>query len=112
MAYATVAELQELLKLSAPTATQTTAMQRVLDAAAEEIDWELDYGPATPAPSPIPPLVIEVNLERAVEHWRQTQSPFGVVGIAAETQPIVAARNTWYRHHLKLAPLKAAYGVA
>jgi len=112
MAYATVAELQGLLKISAPTTTQTAAMQRVLDAAAEEIDWELGYTATSPAPSPPPPLVIEVNLERAVEHWRQTQSPFGVVGIAAESTPIVTARNTWYRHHLKLAPLKTSYGVA
>ena len=83
MAYASVAELQELLRLSAPTAIQTTALQRVLDAAAEEIDWELGYSLAAPAPSPPPPLVIEVNLERAVEHWRQAQSPFGVIGPGA-----------------------------
>ncbi len=112
MAYATVAELQELLRLTAPTATQTAAMQRVLDAAAEEIDWELGYGTASPAPVPTPPLVHEVNLERAVEHWRQSQSPFGVIAVGAETEPVVTARNSWYRHHLKLAPLKQAYGVS
>src|SRR5262245_10741374 len=39
-AYATVAELAALLNLSAPTPTQTDGMQRVLDAAAAEIDWE------------------------------------------------------------------------
>ena len=39
--YATVDELQELLKLSTPTATQTARMERVLEAAATEIDWEL-----------------------------------------------------------------------
>jgi hypothetical protein len=112
MSYATVAELQELLRIPAPTATQQTAMERVLDAAAEEIDWELGYSAETPAPVPPPPLVVEVNLERAVEHWRQSYSPFGVIAVGPESEPIVAARDTWYRHARKLAPLKMTYGVA
>ena len=112
MSYAAVAELQTLLRLDSPTATQTAAMERCLEAAATEIDWELGYTAARPAPDPPPPLVVEVNLERAVEHWRQTMSPFGVIGIGAESEPIVTARNSWYRHHLKLAPLRAHEGVA
>ena len=83
-----------------------------MDAAAQEIDWELGYTEADPAPDPVPPLVIEVNVERAVEHWRQLRSPFGVIGIGGESEPIVTARNSWYRHHLKLAPLKVHQGVA
>jgi hypothetical protein len=43
MAYADIAELQRVLRIDAPTAAQTDAMTRVLEAAAEEIDWELDY---------------------------------------------------------------------
>jgi hypothetical protein len=112
MAYASVAELQELLRIPTPTATQSTAMQRVLDAAAQEIDWELGYSTESPAPDPAPPLVIEVNLERAVEHWRQSYSPFGVIAVGPENEPIVAARDSWYRHARKLAPLKTIWGVA
>jgi len=110
--YATVAELQTLLRLETPTATQTTAMQRALNAAAQEIDWELGYSADTPAPSPVPDLVVSVNLDRAVEHWRQGSSPFGVIGVGAEGEPVVTARNSWYRHHLKLAPLKVHAGIA
>jgi hypothetical protein len=110
--YATVAELQELLKIPTPTVTQTARMTRVLEAAASEIDWELGYTTLSPAPTPPPDLVVEVNLERAVEHWRQSSSPFGVIGVGAESEPIVTARNSWYRHHLKLAPLKTHQGVA
>ena len=106
MAYATIAELQQLLRLDSPSPVQADAMQRALDEAAEEIDWELGYSPTSPAPDPPPPLVIGVNLDRAVEHWRQSYSPFGVIGIGAESEPIVTARNSWYRHHLKLRPLK------
>jgi hypothetical protein len=113
VAYADVAELQRLLRLQSPTAAQQEAMQRVLDAAAEEIDWELGYDAVeSPAPDPPPPLVVEVNLERAVEHWQQGQSPFGIIGLGAESVPVVAARDSWYRHARKLAPLKTAYGVA
>ena len=112
MAYGDVTELARLLRIGSPTAAQTTAMQRVLDAAAEEIDWELGYTAVSPAPDPPPPLVVEVNYERAVEHWQQGQSPFGIIGLGAETIPVVAARDSWYRHARKLAPLKAAYGVA
>jgi hypothetical protein len=112
MSYATVAELEELLRLSSPTATQTTRMERCLESAATEIDWELGYTSADPAPSPPPDLVVEVNLERAVEHWRQSSSPFGVIGVGAESEPIVTARNSWYRHQLKLAPLKVHQGIA
>lgn len=108
MAYATVEELARLLRLQSPSASQVTAMERVLEAAASEIDWYL-------SPDPFPadhPLVVEVNLERAVEHWQQGQSPFGIIGLGAETMPVVAARNSWYRHGRKLAPLKLSRGVA
>ena len=74
MAYADVTELGMLLRLDAPTAQQTAAMQRALDEAAEEIDWELGYTTETPAPDPPPALVVGVNLNRAVEHWRQSYS--------------------------------------
>ena len=43
MSYADAAELQTLLRLDSPTATQTAAMERCLEAAATEIDWELGY---------------------------------------------------------------------
>jgi hypothetical protein len=112
VAYATVDELRVVLRLDSPTALQVEGMQRALDAAAEEIDWELGYTTESPAPSPVPALVVSVNLDRAVEHWKQGQSPFGVIGVGAETEPVVAARDTWYRHARKLASLKTVYGVA
>jgi len=108
-AYGTIAELARRLKITSPTVAQTEAMQLCLDPAAQEINWELD-GTAvwTPPPStpPYPPLVVEVNYERAVEHWQQGQSPFGIIGLGGDVLPVVAARDSWYRHHLKLKPLK------
>lgn len=112
MAYATVEELLRLLRLDSPTSQQLDAAQRALDEAAAEIDWELEYTPENPAPAPPPPLVVGVNLDRAVEHWRQSYSPFGIIPVGAESEPIVTARNSWYRHHLKLMPLKRHMGIA
>jgi hypothetical protein len=108
--YATVEELARILKIRAPSADQEAAMLRVLTAAAFEIDSELDrtgsFG------SPYPDLVVEVNLERAVEHWRQQESPFGLIGLGAELPAERTARDSWERHAHKLAPLKQQWGLA
>jgi hypothetical protein len=111
MAYVPISELQRVLNLPAPTAAQTTAMQRALDAAAAEIDWELDYDATTPAPVPPPPLVVQVNLDRATELWKSSVSPFGIIPAGPDVVPVFAARDSWYRHHLTLLPLKTGFGV-
>jgi hypothetical protein len=83
--------------------------RRVLDAAAAEIDSYL--GPAAPFEEPYPALVVEVNLERAVEHWKQEQSPFGIVVLGGETAPSYSSRSSWRRHANTLLPLKTSFGV-
>ena len=114
MAYATLAELQTLVLkgVTTPNATQMEGLQRALDEAAEEIDWELGYSADNPAPVPPPQLVVGVNLDRAVEHWQQQFSPFGVMPMGNAFEPIVTARNPWYRHARKLAPLRQHRGIA
>jgi hypothetical protein len=106
-AYATVEELARLLRLSPDTFRDQ--LERVLLAAAAEIDAELglDQPYATP-----PAVVTQVNLERAVEHWQQAQSPFGVLGLGGESGPAFVSRDTWDRHAHKLAPLKVEWGFA
>jgi hypothetical protein len=111
MAYVSISELQRVLNLPAPTTAQTDAMQRALDAAAEEIDWELGYSSAAPAPAPPPPLVVQVNLDRATELWKSSFSPYGIIPTGPDVVPVFAARDSWYRHHLTLLPLKTEFGV-
>ena len=106
-AYATVAELAGLLKVSAT--AREAALVRVLIAAADEIDSEVGRTERYAIP---PRLATEVNLERAVEHWQQLQSPFGIIGLGAEFGPAHTARDSWDRHAHKLAPLKTAWGLA
>ena len=113
MAYATVEELRSVLGLETPTQLQMERMQRCLDEATEEIDWDLGITTETPMPSPVPALVVGVCLDRAVEHWRQTSSPFGAIVVGGtESAPVLTARNSWYRHHVKLGPLRTPAGVA
>jgi hypothetical protein len=110
--YATPTELARLLRVNE---TQRHAsLRRVLEAAAIEIDSEIGAlditGTALPYGNP-PALVSEVNLERAVEHWQQSQSPFGIIGLG-DGVSLYTARDSWDRHALKLSPLKGSWGIA
>lgn len=111
VAYTTTEELARLLKISSPTAEQTAAMVRVLTMAGVEIDAEIDLAvDATALTVAQLALAAEVNLERAIELWRET--PWGIVGIDSEIGATHIARNTWERYALKLAPLKSRWGLS
>lgn len=105
--YATVDELARLVKVDA--VTRQDALERVLLAASAEIDAEV--GNTIPYSTP-PALAVEVCLERAVEHWQQAQSPFGLIGAGGVETPAFATSNSWERHAVKLAPLKMVWGLA
>lgn len=111
--YASVSELAQLLRVSET--SRHNSLMRVLKSAAIEIDSEIGTadinGMALPYSNP-PELVRQVNLERAVEHWKQEQSPFGVIGITGEQDAVYTARDSWDRHAHKLSPLKGSWGIA
>ena len=110
--YASVAELAVLLRVDAT--QRHNSLMRVLKTAADEIDHEVGtadiVGVSLPYSNP-PPVAREVNLERAVEHWQQMQSPFGIIGMG-DLGVTYAARDSWERHAHKLAVLKAEWGIA
>lgn len=113
MAYATTTELARVLKLRNLSAEQTAALQRVLDVATGEIDAEIDLADDADALAGWQlELTEEVCLERAVEHWRQMESPFGLIGLGPELPAERTARDSWERHAHKLAPLKSQWGLA
>jgi hypothetical protein len=111
--YARTSELAQILKVSE--VQRGPALRRVIQAATFEIDSEIGatdiLGTTLPYQSP-PPLVVEVCLERAVEHWQQEQSPFGIIGLGSELGPTFTGRDSWSRHAFKLAPLKGEWGLA
>jgi len=110
--YASVQELAQILKVSA--SDRHASLRRVLETSSLEIDSEIgtaDISGATlPYGSP-PAMVVEVCLERAVEHWNQMSVPWGIVGLG-DVAATYTARDTWDRHAHKLAPLKGEWGLA
>lgn len=114
MGYAPPEELARVLKLRSWNEAQGTALQRVIDTSSFEVDSEC-FGSASfgslAFSEPYPPLVIEVTLERSVEHWQQQEAAFGIVGLG-EAVPTVIAKDPWERHAYKLAPLKGSWGLA
>lgn len=112
-AYATVDELARILKIRQPSAAQTAAMKRVLFVAAGEIDNEIDLPVGTALQEWQRLLCAQVNLDRAADLWRHTESAPGILGIPDETvvspQPM---RYAWTRYAQRLAPLKKQWGLA
>lgn len=111
--YASVAELAQLLRVNAN--DRHNALMRVLKAAADEIDDEIGTvdidGMTLPYSNP-PALVRTVNIDRAVEHWKQSQAPWGIVGLGDDGTTAYSAKDSWDRHAHKLAALKASWGIA
>lgn len=112
-AYASVLELARILKIRAPTDEQEAGMRRVLTAAAGEINSEIDLAADEYLEGWQLALAAQVNLERAVEHWRQQEAPFGLLAIEGALGPAErTARDSFARHASKLAPLKSQQGFA
>lgn len=111
--YSTVAELMRVLTIRVPTAEQLAAGEVVLNAASLEVDSEIDFVEGAPAlEGDALDLATEVTLERAVEHWQQRESPFGLMPFGAEGFAERIPRDSWWRHAAKLAPLKQQWPVA
>jgi hypothetical protein len=110
--YGTVDELFRILKIRTPSDDQTQAADRVLSAATGEIDSEIDLPDDEALSGWQVALATEVCLERAVEHWRQQESPFGLLGLDAVGAVAFASKDSWGRHAEKLAPLKQQWGLA
>jgi hypothetical protein len=113
MAYATVTEFLRLLQVSQPSAAQTTAAQRCLDAATQEIDSYLSRNVGTVAPPAFGTaelaLVTQVNLDRASEHWRLT--PYGAMNQGPDMGAVFVRIDSFERHRAALSSLKTDWGV-
>jgi hypothetical protein len=113
--YATTTELALLLRVNEN--QRHAALRRVLEMASTEIDSEIGTadvnGVSTPYGAP-PALVTGVCIDRAVEHWKQMQAPFGLLNLGDLADQVTqrTARDSWDRHAYKLAPLKGEWGIA
>lgn len=111
MAYAETSELLGLLKIRDATDDQTTRADRALEAAAAEIDAEIDRDGTTALTAAQLELVTQVNLDRAIEHWNNPS--FGVLGLATELgAPTFVRGDSWKPHAIKLGYVKQQFGFA
>lgn len=113
MAYADTTELARILKIGSPSDAQTAAMDRVLEAAATEIDLELDLaeGESIASAGGIA-LMEQVNLERARELWKLQEIAFGIVELSGDFGATQIGRDTWAKHAITLSKLKGQWGFA
>jgi hypothetical protein len=108
--YASTTEFFRLIKVREPSDAQVDAAQRALLTAAGEINSEIDLDTDQGLAGWQVALAAEVNLARAMEHWEKTA--FGLVALGVDIPAERTAQNSWERHALKLAPLKARWGFA
>lgn len=102
-----------VLSIRVPTAEQLVAGEAVLNVATLEVNSEIDFAEdAEPLADEALDLATEVTLERAVEHWQQRESPFGLMPFGPEGFAERIPRDSWWRHAAKLAPLKQQWPVA
>lgn len=109
MAYATPEQLAAVLKVNAT--TRADDLDRVLNAAALEIDTEIGRTLGFSDSEQELALAESVNLDRAQDLWELEQVPAGIFGLDSET-PLIVPRNSWERHAQRLAPLKTSWGLA
>lgn len=99
MAYTEVATLANKLKVNAD--TQEENLQRVIDAAAFEIDREIGTPLISPTDGQLA-LLETVNLGRAQDLWLIEGLPVGVIGLGGET-PFLSPRDSWERWAIVLS---------
>jgi len=108
MAYATRDELAEALRVRV-TAANTQLLEDCLDAAAEEIDADLDR--VEPLPDPIPAAVRRANVNRAVEWFKAADAAYGIVGYD-QVGVLHAPKDGFARHAVTITRWKQRWGVA
>lgn len=108
MAYATPQQLADALRIRV-TEANTSLLTACVDAAAEEIDHDLDR--LDPLPVPPPAAVERSNVNRAVEWFKATDAAYGVIGYE-QTGVLQVPNDNFARHAVTLTPWKQQWGVA
>jgi hypothetical protein len=107
-AYATVDDLAAALHLSVTTKNEA-ALQRALNAAATEIDHDVDR--VDVFVEPYPDAIVQANIALAVEAYKLPDSAFGVLGFD-DSGAIRTAKDTVPRYWQLLTPYKQRWGIA
>ncbi len=104
-------ELFRILRVRQPSQDQTDAANRCLLAAAQEIMSEIDLRAGELTAGQVE-VCTSVNLDRAADLWRHTESAPGVLGVVDEFQSSTPGRYSWARYAARLSVVKDQWGVA
>lgn len=110
MAYCTVEDLATALHQRVTT-ENTDRLTRAIEAAAREIDHDLDRPIDWPLEDPAPPEIVEANVALAVEVFKLADSAFGILGFD-DAGAIRASKDTIPRYWPLLTPHKLGWGIA
>jgi len=108
MAYASVEDLALALRVRV-TPDNTVVLQACLDAAAEEIDHDLDR--TDPLPATPPAAVVRCNVNRAVEWFKSTDAAYGIVGFE-QVGLLHAPKDGFARHAVTITQHKQRWSIA
>jgi hypothetical protein len=108
MAYATAAELADALNDPRLATTQTALLDACLDAAAAEIDQNVDA--VVPLVEPVSALVSRTNVNRAVEWYKAADAANGGVGFD-QTGVLTPPASGFGRHAAALTPATQQWGI-
>lgn len=115
--YTTTEELARILKLRTVSDEQQAALVRNLTTALVEIDKEIDLADDVTLTDDELALAANVQLDRAADLWRHTESIAGMTGLLGDGGEFTAnpgryIRYSWERYAQRLSPLKDRWGVA
>jgi hypothetical protein len=110
MAYATPADLAAALNDPRLATTQTELLDACLEAAAAEIDANMDRVDPTIPLDPVPALVSRTNVNRAAEWYKAADAANGGVGFE-QTGVLQAPASGFGRHAAVLTPVTEQWGV-
>ncbi len=104
-------ELFRVLRVRQPSQDQTDAANRVILVAAQEIMDEIDLSSLELTAGDVA-VCESVNLDRAADLWRHTESAPGVLGVVDEFASSTPGRYSWGRYAARLSVVKDKWGIA
>ncbi len=109
--FTTSDELFRVLRVKTPSTEQTAQADQLLLAAAQEIMDEIDLSNLELTAGDVA-VCASVNLDRAADLWRHTESAPGVLGVVDEFQSSTPGRYSWSRYAARLSVVKDKWGIA
>ena len=108
MAYATPDQLAAALNDPRLATTQPELLEACLEAAATEIDANVDR--LAPPVDPPPAIVVRTNVNRAAEWFKATDAANGGVGFT-QTGVLTSPGSGFERHAAALTPVTEQWGI-